>query len=289
MSTTLKSNSASFASSAWPAAMATYVNRVVADGGAVQDMTDLFVITKAFEDLGLTSAQVPYVCGGSLGVKIDGAGHVAKLYDVWDATYDFLPDTAHGNSGNSVIDMSSGHPQLSMPTAASPPGNYANYKSSAARTFASGSIGCIFSGTLTNPNVSSARIMRLQDAGAVQYMSFETTPTGDGKPEWSFWGFRPIQGIKTYMQSIKNFYTARRMYSALISNEGESIWQDGVAIVGNIFTTVQNITHYNGLALTATVGWPLGAPAEMHRFCIWLNGPTTAQVRNLSKALAALG
>lgn len=286
MSVVVSSNKATIGSTVWPTIMRDFVDRVNADGGQIGEINDLYTLTKAIQDQGLTAAQVPFVNGASLGYKVDGSAHVTKLYDLWSASSDLSPGST-GNAANSVIDTSTGHPLLDLTAAGNP--LFAYYRSDNTVNFAGGAIGCIWSGTLDNPTAtSSARLLRLEDGSAVQEMSFENTASGDGKSSYSFWGFMPQSGIKTYAQIVKNRYAARRFFGSIVTSEGTFQYADDKCVAGN--RVVYAPTYYAGKALKMTVGFNSQAPLFMYRLGAIVNGTITmAQFRKLMQALGALG
>ncbi|MCC2632121.1 MAG: hypothetical protein K0S48_7 [Ramlibacter sp.] len=283
MSALLKSNKATTGAAIYPAGMATYVARVIADGGQINDFNETYTVFKALEDVGLTSSQVVAVAGAPFGVKVSGS-NVTKLYDFWSSSRDFTPN---GAAAGTTLDTAAGYYQLDFDPAAGTGVNRAAFRAATAHTGTANPFGVIAALTMDNPTAAVTMQLAIFEntTSTTSFGGMLSSPSGDGKSRIGFQSYDPSLGIAGFMYR-KNLYAAGRVIGVLHTNGAKSFFKDGECERSDEKTID---TYYAAKSLTPAIGNVNTAPAFKFRFGLWINGAMTqGQMQALTSALGAL-
>lgn len=283
MSTILKSNKATTGSSIYPAGMETYVDRVIADGGQINDFNETYTVFKALEDVGLTSTKVVAVAGAPFGVKMSGS-NVTKLYDFWSSSRDF---TGNAAASGTTLDTGAGYYQLDFDPTAGGGVSRARFQSGSAHTGTADPVGVVAAFTLDNATTAVTTQLAIFENAATtaSYGGILSNATGDGNSRIGLQTYDPtLLGQGAHYR--KAMYAAGRIIGGLHTNGFRTLFKDGTCERSVALATD---SYYAGKLLTPTIGNVNAAPAFKFRLGLWINGAVTqAQMQALTDALGAL-
>jgi hypothetical protein len=275
MTTIIKSNVTSTGAGVYPAGMAAYFARVVADGGKIIDPALTYAVFKALEDEGLSSSKAVAAAGGAFGVKVVN-GYVTKLYDLWSAGLDLLPST---NAATTVLSGNAIDMPLGLGTGVSKP----HFLSSGTWVGTAGGVGFVSCFELDNPlEIVTTTLASFMQAG-VSRASLSSAPV-DSYNQLVFSSYEPSLANPGYM-GRKGSYVNNMVVGAIHDTAQNALYYDGNCERAGDTT---DAGYYAGKSWNSQIGSPGSEPKFKMKFCIWLMGAVThGQVGRIAKALKA--